>query len=772
MRLKTAITALTLGISVPALAQADRTVLPIAPAPFSGKVADNAVDATPSPLPPVRAPQGAPNVLLFMSDDVGFAMSSAFGGPVPTPNFERLARTGQRYNRFHTTGICSPSRAALLTGRNHHNAGVGWLSDIPSGFPGYSGSIQPYAATIAQILRLNGYNTAMFGKHHNVPTNDRSEAGPFDGWPTGLGFEYFYGFPYGDTDQYSPDLYRGIQRVAPDEAGSDEMLDQRLVDDLINWVHNQKAGAPDKPFLAYLAPGSTHAPHQVPPEWIARFKGKFDAGWDAMRVETWRRQIAMGIIPQGTKLTPRPEGIPAWDSLSPKERAFHARTMEVAAAQLAFQDAQLGRVIDELDRMGQLDNTLVAVVLGDNGASGEAGPPGTINELRSMGMPNERAEWMYANIDKLGGPDTYENYSVGWAWAMNAPLRWVKQYASMLGGIRNGMILSYPGHVDHPGSVCAQFSHLIDIAPTVLDAAHLPAPTSVLGTAQKPMDGQSLLPSLHACEGKKPRTQYFEIGGKMGLYHDGWFLSGEDGRLSWETLPPGGPKPEIKWTLYNLSKDYSQSTDVSAKEPERLKQMIALFHEEAARNNVFPVDHRFGMARGSSMMHGSGRKHFDFWGKDISIPGTAEPMLIARPFTLKADLVLDSTAASGAVVALGSKFGGWSLYLDQGRPALVWALSTDPQEIRSVMSDKALPSGKSTLQMRFETTRPGSPAEVILSADGTEYARLKLPMNFVMPAGGGETLDIGRDLGVPVTGYRTPHGRIEGDIPHVTVDFD
>ena len=771
MRMTLAIAALAAGTCTAALAQADRTVLPLPRPPFSGTIADNVLDATPAPVVPVRAPEGAPNVLLFMSDDVGFAMSSAFGGPVPTPNFERLARTGERYNRFHTTGICSPSRAALLTGRNHHNAGVGWLSDIASGFAGYNGRIQRDTATIAQVLRLNGYSTAMFGKHHNVPAGERSEAGPFGAWPTGLGFDYFFGFPYGDTDQYSPDLYRGVARVDPDE-GKGRMLDERLADDLIRWVHNQQAGAPDKPFLLYLAPGSTHAPHQVPREWIERFAGKFDEGWDRARVETWRRQLAMGIVPAGTRLTPRPEEIPAWVELGAEERAFHARTMEVAAAQLAFQDAQLGRVLDELQRMGELDHTLVAVVLGDNGASGEAGPPGTIDELRGMDRIPERKAWMIANRNKLGGPDTYENYSVGWAWAMNAPLRWVKQYASMLGGIRNGMILSWPGHVTHPGSVCAQFSHLIDIAPTVLEAARLPAPKMVLGTAQKPIDGASLLPSLTTCDADRPRTQYFEIGGKIGLYHDGWFLSGEDGRTSWENLPPTGARPQIRWTLYDLTRDWSQSTDRSASEPQRLDAMQALFRKEALANDVFPIDHRFAAARAAAVMHGSGRKHFEFWGKDVSIPANGEPLLLARGFTLQAELRLDRPQASGAVVALGSRFGGWSLYLDRGRPAFVWARSTDPQEIFTVVSDRALAQGENILELTFATAKPGGPAQVVISSEGQETARVALPVNYFQPAGNGETLDIGRDLGVPVTAYRTAHGAIQGDVPHVVIDFD
>lgn len=770
VRLLLATTA-AVAMSVSAQAQTARNVLPIPAAPFTGTVAEHVLDAKGTPQPPVRAPHGAPNVFLMMSDDVGFAMSSAFGGPVPTPNFEKLAAQGQRYNRFHTTGICSPSRAALLTGRNHHNAGVGWLSDVPAPFPGYGGAILPETATIAQTLRLNGYSTAMFGKHHNLAPLERSEAGPFHSWPTGLGFEYFYGFVTGDVDQFSPTLFRGTQRAEGEDAKG-RLLDARLADDVIRWVHNQKAAAPDKPFLIYLAPGSTHAPHQAPPEYIASFKGRFDAGWDVARERIHRRQLAMGIIPKGAKLTARPAGIPAWDSLTPGQKAFAARSMEVAAAQLAYQDEQIGRVLDELQRMGELDNTMVALVLGDNGASAENGPKGTINELRGMGGQDEDEAWMHANIDNLGGPLTYSSYPAGWTWAMNAPFRWTKQYASFLGGIRNGMILSWPGHVARPGGVCGQFAHLNDMAPTILDAAKLPAPEIILGVEQKPMDGKSLLPSLAACDAGKPRTQYFEIGGKIGLYHDGWFLSGDDGRLAWENVPPGGERPKIEWSLYDLTKDFSQSTDLSAKEPARLRAMLDLWQREAQRNNVFPLDHRFAMARGAASLRGSGRKHFDLWGKDVSLPTTNEPIPILRSFTLTADLRLDSATASGVVLAYGSHFGGWSLYLDRGRPAFVGARSTDPKEIGRILASRPLPQGKSKLTMRFAVAQMGGPATVTLSAGDEELGKVELATSMLLAAGNGETLDVGRDLGVTVTDYRTPRGAIEGDIPHVSIDFD
>lgn len=755
--------------AAPGIAQ-DRGSLPMPSPAFDGVMAENVRDGRPGNAAPVRAPQGAPNIFLMMSDDVGFAMSSAFGGPVGTPNFDRLAAQGQRYNRFHTTGICSPSRAALLTGRNHHAAGVGWLSDIPSPYPGYGGRILPETATIAEVLKLNGYSTAMFGKHHNTPSGERSEAGPFDAWPTGLGFDYFHGFIAGDIDQYSPILYRGIHRIESEDAKG-KLLDEKLADDVIRWVHNQKAGTPDKPFFVYLAPGSTHAPHQAPPAYIARFKGQFDKGWDKVREESWHRQIAAGIIPKDTQLTPRPAAIPAWDTLTAAQKAFAARSMEVAAAQLAFQDEQIGRILAELERMGQLDNTVVAMALGDNGASAEVGIAGSINELRAM-RQGESEAWMHANTAKLGGPDTYGSYPAGWTWAMNTPLRWTKQYASFLGGIRNGMILSWKGHVAHPGGICSQFAHLNDMAPTFLEAAKLPAPTTVHGVKQKPMDGKSLVASLDTCDADKTRTQYFEIGGKIGLYHDGWFLSGDDGRAAWQDLPPGGDQAVTHWTLYDLAHDFSQSTDLSAREPARLQKMLALWKDEAIRNNVFPLDHRFGMTRGASMLRGAPTKHFELWGKDVSIPTTTPPIPIARSFTLNADLDLASASASGVILAYGSKFGGWSLYLDQGRPAFVGARSTDPQEISNVMATHALPGGATKLTMRFAVEKAGGPALVTLSADGKELASVHLPTSLLLAAGNGESLDIGRDLGVPVTRYRTPRGMIEGDIKRVSVDFD
>jgi arylsulfatase len=760
-----------LAIAGPGLAEPVRTALPITPAPFTGVIGETVGQSRPGmSVAPVQAPADAPNMFLFMGDDTGFAMSSAFGGPVPTPNMDRLAAVGQRYNRFNTTAICSPSRAALLTGRNHHHVGVGYLTDLPSEYPGYDMHFPASATTIAETLKLNGYNTAMFGKHHNVPPGEDTAAGPFDMWPTGLGFEYFFGFIGGESDQWRSELYRGTSRV-PNPDRPPEILDHRLASDAISWIHNQKAAAPDKPFFIYYAPGSTHYPHQAPPEWIARFKGRFDQGWDKMREETYQRQLAMGIIPPGTKLTPRPDGIPAWDSLTPAQKAFAARSMEVAAAMLAYQDDQLGRVLDEMQRMGVLDNTLVVLIQGDNGASAETGPRGSLNANGKLGNNIQESDaWLAANLDKMGGPETEEGYPAGWAWAMDTPFRWTKQYASMLGGIRNGMIVSWKGHVAHPNSVCAEFGHLVDIAPTLLDAAHIPAPELVNGVKQMPYDGQSLLASLTSCEPDKPRTQYFEMTGKVGLYQNGWFLSSDDGRKPWEQAPPPGFDPtKMPWALYDLDKDFSQSDDVSSSHLERLKEMVATWRKVAAENGVFPLDHRFLLGRATNSQQT--RKRFDYWGDDVSVPAGRGPMFIGRSYTLHADLDLANPHASGAILAEGSWFGGFSFYLDAGRPSFVYAFSTRPEDVTKITANQRLPSGKTSVELSFNSAGPGAGADVKISAGGEVIASGHIPKSIFLAVGSGETLDVGGDAGVPVTEYRTPSGRLEGKVNHIALVF-
>ncbi len=736
----------------------------VAPTQLSGVVGPDASQVEQEPNDPAKTPPNAPNVFLFMSDDVGFAMASTFGGPVPTPNLDRLAKGGVRFNRFHTTGICSPTRAALLTGRNHHHAEFGYLADLPDDHPGYHAEIPKKTASVAEILKLNGYNTAMFGKTHNVKPEATSAAGPFDQWPTGQGFEYFFGLVGGDTDQYRPALYRGTTRLAdlPDDG---PMLEKQMADDMIGWLHNQQAAAPDKPFLIYYAPGSTHAPHQAPRAYVDLFRGKFNAGWDTTRETTWRRQRAQGIIPASTTLTERPPEIPAWDSVSPKMKTFAARTMEAAAGMLAYQDVQLGRVLDELDRTSEAKNLLTIIVIGDNGASAEAGVEGTINELGKINGNRESEDWLYANIDKLGGPMTYPSYPAGWAWAMNTPLRWTKQYTSMLGGIRNGMIMRWNNQVAKLGSICPQFGHITDIAPTILDAAGISAPQMMNGVRQDAMDGKSLLASLKKCQPDAPRTQYFEIGGKIGLWHDGWWASRDDGRLPWQLKPPGDPSSQA-WELYDLTRDFSQSRNVASQHPKKLAELIALWDREAKSNNVYPLNHKFGIARAAGHRP-STTTQFDYWGKEVSVQLGLAPQLVGRNFKIDVNVVSPTNEASGVLVAIGSRFAGWSLYLDRGRAVFAYAASTFPDDIVSVVATRSLQGEH--LNVSFETSGARQPATVILSDAGGVLARGDIPRTFLLPAGLGETLDIGRDAGVPVVAYGVTDGAFPGEIPHVRI---
>ncbi|MCB2060007.1 MAG: arylsulfatase [Novosphingobium sp.] len=703
------------------------------------------------------------NLLFFVSDSHSRPLVGAHGNPlIHTPNMDRLAAAGQRYNRFHTAGICSPSRAALLTGRNPHRVATGHIVDLSTGYPGYDGHFPTSTATVARTLRLNGYNTAMFGKHHNIPPGESSAAGPFDMWPTGLGFEYFFGFPHGESDQIRPIVYRGTNPL-PDPPGNPEHFEKRMADDAMRWVRNHIAADPDKPFFVYYSPGSTHAPHQAPAELVARFKGKFDQGWDTVREETWRRQIAQGIIPPDAKLTPRPDGIAPWDSLTAVEREYALRGMEVAAAMLAYQDEQLGRVLDELERTGVLDDTLVIVIQGDNGASGDGDRAGVTDEMEFMNGVRADEARLSANIDRLGGEFAHGSYAEGWGWAMNSPFPWYKSHAGMLGALRDGMIVSWQGRVAEPGSVCNRFGHLVDVAPTLLDAAGIPAPEKVLGVEQTPFDGKSLLSSLRDCQNDGHRTQYFEVGGKAGLYSDGWLLSTEDLAASMN-----GPEG---WQLFHLDADYSQSVDLSAEYPRRRKDMFALWQEEAARNNVPPV--RAGFTPPSP--GAEPRRQYDFWGKDVSIPAHPNGLMghqLNGSFTLEAEIDLDGPAASGVILALGSRFAGWSLFLEEGRPVFVYARSTKPEDTVKIASLHPLKQGAADLSLRFVSQGRGRPAHAEIRSNDKVLAGGDVPGTFLLPLGVGEQLDAGRDLGVPVTDYATVQGAIQGEIRHISLHFD
>lgn len=745
---------------------ADREVILPQPAqPFAGKIGPTYAESTPAPAASVKAPAGAPNVLLVLTDDVGFGASSTFGGPIPTPNLDRLAARGLKYNRFHTTAMCSPTRAALLTGRNSHAVGTGAVTDFAMGFPGYNGVIPKSAATVAETLRLNGYNTAMFGKHHNVQPGATSRVGPFDQWPTGLGFEYFYGFVGGGTNQFTPSLYRYTQPV---HGTGNEMLDKMLVDDALDWIHNQQAADADKPFFIYFAPGSAHAPHQAPADWIAKFKGRFDRGWDQVRSDSLAREKRMGVVPRNTALTPRPDYIPAWSTLTPARRQISARMMEVYAAMLAYQDAQFGRLIDELERMGKLDNTLVIFIQGDNGGSAEAGVDGDMNMIgRFFNDVQESDEALLARLDELGGPRSNQNYPAGWAWAMGSPFQWTKTYASHLGGSRNGLVISWPDHIRERG-LRTQFHHVVDIAPTILDAAGLPQPDVVDGAPQRPMDGVGMGYSFADPKAADRRhTQYFELIGNRGIYHDGWWAGTTPQNIGYARK--GTPITDWPWELYNLDQDFSQSHDLASAYPKKLAEMKALFATEAARNNVFPVDDQVNKRAAAVMAAAKPRSSYVYWGKNISLPSDYAPRL-AGSFTLTADIQTSSGAQDGVLAALGGRFGGWSFYLKDGHPVVTMAGSTQADRIFRVAARDRIPAGTALVRYDFAADGgPGSGGVMRISVDGREVASGRIEKALVMPTEVTDTFDVGLDAGTPVTDDYSGHAEFKGEIHRLEV---
>lgn len=774
---------LAFGVSSVAFAQdeaddrIDRSVLPIAPKPFSGKVAHTAKEATPDWPHAVRPPKGAPNVLLVMTDDVGFGASSTFGGPVPTPALDRLAQSGVRFANFHTTAMCSPSRAALLTGRNPHTVGAGAITDVASGYPGYSSVFPRNATTIARILRDNGYSTAHFGKHHNIPTWENNLAGSFNQWPSGLGFDYSYGFMIGSTDQWHPRLFRN--NVSVDEPLAEgEILDAALSRDAVRWVHQQRANAPDKPFFLYLAPGTAHAPHQAPTEWIGRFKGQFDQGWDRLRVETFQRQKRLGILPPGTQLTARPVALPAWSSVKPEEQRLFARHMEVFAAMLAHQDAQFGKLLDELERMGELDNTLVIFIEGDNGASAEAGRDGTQNEVGHYGngvhgIPDD----IPAAIEAMGDDRTQSSYPAQWAWALSTPFQWYKQVASHFGGTTNGLVVSWRGRIRDPGEVRRQFSFITDIAPTILEASRIPAPTTVDGVTQQPLAGTSLLYALQDPKAaERHNQQYFEMFANRAMYKDGWLASTTPRRMPWQFADIGGnPETDYVWELYDLKNDFSQSRNLARVRPEKLEELKALWAQEAERNQVYPLDDRTDSSRrlAARRAYDAGRTKFDYWGKDISVAENVAPSFAGPSFKVTARITPSGTEDTGVILARGSWFGGWSLFLEKGHVVALQSRSTAAEDQFSMRSRQALAAQPTTVTFTYtrDDAEPFGGGTMCVAIDQGTAECGRFPRTIVRPAGQGETFDIGKDTGTPVTDRYAGLGRFPGTIAKVTVEL-
>lgn len=654
----------------PTDADDDRESLPVPDPVFQGTIGKTYRDSTPDYPEPVKAPSEAPNVLLILLDDVGFGMTSTFGGPVSTPNLDELAAEGVSYTRFHTTALCSPTRAALLTGRNHHSVGTGVIIEMATGYPGYTGIIPKSTATIAKILRDNGYATAMFGKAHNTPETEISPAGPFDNWPTGQGFDYFYGFNQGETNQYYPTLYRGTTPVAqPKTPEQGYHFTADMTDEAIAWIGNEQAADPDKPWFVYFSTPGVHAPHQVGQEWRDKYKGKFDHGWDAQRARTYAKQLEMGIIPEGTKLTPRPEELPAWDEQPADAKRVYTRLMENYAGYMAFTDHEVGRLIDSLEASGQLDDTLVMYVVGDNGASAEGGLEGTFSELASLFGVQLGLQSTINRIDEIGGPKSEPHVPVGWAWAMDTPFQWTKQVASHFGGTRNPLVVHWPDGIDAEGEIRTQFHHVIDIVPTILEATHIPEPTTVNGIEQKPIEGVSLLYSFDDpnAEGRRT-TQYFEMLTNRAIYDEGWIAASRFG-VPWQTAGREGDFLDAPWELYNIDQDFSQAVDLAEQNPDKLKALQATFDEEAKKYDVYPLDSRMSERMDPKMRSTADPKtSWTYHGNAVWLPEPIGPQLFPRGHTIVADLIVPKGGAEGVVTCAGGFSAGWSLYIRDGKP--------------------------------------------------------------------------------------------------------
>ncbi|MFO0902553.1 MAG: arylsulfatase [Pirellulales bacterium] len=733
----------------PRSAAAEGTQLPKPDPAFTGKIGDTYKDSTPSYPQPVTAAKGSPNVLLILLDDVGYGMCSTFGGPVPTPHLDRLANNGLKYTRFHTTALCSPTRAALLAGRNPHSCGTGVIIEMGTGYPGYTGIIPRSTALVSQTLRDNGYATGMFGKWHNTPEPDISPAGPFDRWPTGLGFDYFYGFNQGETHQYYPVIYRNTTWVPqPKSPEQGYHFTADMTDEAIEWTRNVRAADRDKPWFMYYSAAGVHAPHHAPKDFIAKYKGKFDHGWDKQRELTHAKQLAMGVIPPGTKLTPRHQEIPSWDSRSADEKKVYARLMETYAAYMDYTDAEIGRLIDSMAASGELDNTLVMYVVGDNGASAEGGLEGTFSEIASLIGIQLGLESTIKRLDEIGGPHSEPHVPVGWAWAMNAPFQWTKQVASHFGGTRNPLVVHWPKGIKSKGEVRSQFHHVIDVVPTILEACNIPEPKVVNGIPQKPIEGVSMVYSFDQGQAKDRRTtQYFELATNRAIYHDGWVACSQYG-LPWQTAGRGDGFLTAPWQLYHIDQDFSQAVDLAAKHPEKLKALQAKFAEEAKQYGVFPLDPRFSERMDPKLrIAGVPPTSWTYYGNRVWLPEPIGPQLFPRPHSITADLVIPSSGAEGVVACAGAFSAGWSLYLKGGKPHFRYTVF----ELDDVTIDgtATIPTGKVTLKSVF--TPDGSKV-----GGGT----IKLFVNG-QPAGEGqvkrslfrhglEPFEIGRDSITPV----------------------
>jgi arylsulfatase A-like enzyme len=754
-----------------------RDILPIPDIKHVGLTTYDAKDpdTTYPPIVPLRPPEGAPNVLIVLLDDVGFGASSAFGGPCNTPTAERLAAGGLKLNRFHTTALCSPTRQAMLTGRNHHSVGMGGITEIATSAPGYS-SIRPKdKAPVAETLMLNGYSTAQFGKCHEVPVWEVSPVGPFHQWPTGSGFEYFYGFIGGEANQYYPGLFEGTAPVEPEKAPEEGYtLTEDLADRAITWVRQQKAMMPDKPFFMYWAPGAVHAPHHVPKEWSDKYKGKFDAGWDVAREQILARQKELGVVPQDAELTPRHDEIPAWDDMPGELHPVLAREMEIYAGFFEQTDHELGRIVDTLQDLGVLDDTLIYYIIGDNGASAEGTLQGSFNEMCMLnGMPGvETTEFLLSKIDDFGTPAAYNHYAVGWAHAMNTPYQWTKQVASHWGGTRNGTIVHWPNGFTDKGKTRNQFHHVIDVAPTILEAAGVPAPISVNGIQQAPLEGVSMLSTLR--DGDAPEThsvQYFEMVGNRGIYHKGWTAVTRHS-TPWKTDPPP-PFDDDTWELYGPD-DWTQAHNLAAENPQKLADMQRLWLIEAVKYNVVPLDDRRFERINPDI---AGRPQLIRGNSQLLFPGMriSEACVLNlknKSHTVTANITVPESGAAGVIITQGGSVGGWSLYAHEGR--LKFCYNFFGIDHYMITADKPIPPGEHQVRMAFKYDGGGlaKGGDVTLYYDGQPVGQGRVEHTQPMVFSSDEACDVGADTGSPSSPDYGPTGnKFNGEIDWVQIDI-
>ncbi len=743
------------------------------PAPdpkFGGVIKEKASESKSWWAPRVVPPKGAPNVLLIMTDDAGFGAPSTFGGVVPTPALDRIARNGLRYTNFHSTSLCSPTRAALITGRNHHVAGFGVVGEIATGFPGYNSVIRQDAGTIGTILRDNGYATSWFGKDHNTPSYQSTQAGPFDQWPNGLGFEYFYGFVGGDASQWAPNLFRNTTAIYPFQGNPGWNLTTAMADEAIQYMKQLKEIAPDKPFFVYYVPGGTHAPHHPTPEWIRKISDQhlFDGGWNKLRDTIFANQKRLGIMPANAQLTAWPKELPEWDTRSMVEKQLYIRQADVYGAYLAYTDHEIGRVIQAVDDMGQLDNTLIIYISGDNGASAEGMLDGTPNEFTYFnGVPVPvKAQMLFYPF--WGTDKTFPHYAAEWAWAMDTPFKWVKQVASHFGGTAQGVAMSWPGHIQDPGGIRRQFAHVIDIVPTILEATGIPAPDTINGVPQRPIEGVSMVYTWDKANAAAPTrhtTQYFEMEGNRAIYDHGWIAATTPATLPW--APSSGASPDVitgyNWELYNVMEDPTEANDLAVAMPAKLKEMQEIFYAEAGKYDVLPLDNstlaRWNTPRPSLK---EGRTVFTYSGTLSGVPNSGAPSILGKSYTITAEVEIPKGGAEGMIVTDGGRFGGYGLFLSKGKGGVgrgrVVFLYNFLDLKRTTWEGPVLGPGKHTIEFAFTSDGPelGKGGTGVLSVNGKEVARNTMEHTTPVTFPEDESFDVGLDTrsGVAMLDYR------------------